>query len=80
MAIGPSCQITQTTQIKIMRYLNAIICFRRIYILPIFTVGLFLIGIAVGMYLPAFPAPLSALQPYVGIVLLAVAVFLLVKG
>ena len=43
-------------------------------------VGMFFIGISVGMYLPALPEPLGMLNPYLGIAFLVVAVALMIKG
>lgn len=43
------------------------------------TIGMFFIGLAVGLYFPAFPAPLSIINPYLGIIFLVVAVILLVR-
>ena len=42
--------------------------------------GLVLMGAAVGVYMPILPAPLNAIQPYVGFVLLVVAIILFVKS
>ena len=44
------------------------------------SVGMFLIGIAVGLYMRGLPVPLDFLNPYFGIALLIVAVILFVKG
>lgn len=44
-------------------------------------VGLFFIGIALGMYLPsAIPAEFTILNPYFGIIFLILAAVLIVKG
>lgn len=45
------------------------------------SVGLLFIGIALGMYLPdVIPADYAALNPYLGIIFLILAAFLIVKG
>ncbi|MDO8428141.1 MAG: hypothetical protein Q7S92_02915 [Candidatus Diapherotrites archaeon] len=44
------------------------------------TIGMFLIGIALGLYMPGLPAPLDLINPYVGFGLIVVAVVLFVKG
>ncbi|MFA4906817.1 MAG: hypothetical protein WC602_00915 [archaeon] len=43
-------------------------------------VGMFLIGIAIGLYLPKFPQPLDLLNTYFGLVLIIIAIILLVKS
>ena len=43
-------------------------------------VGMFLIGIAVGLYMPGLPSPVNILQPYIGLVLIVVGVILFIKG
>ena len=43
-------------------------------------VGMFLIGVAIGVYLPNFPAPAEFLNTYLGIILVLLAVVLFVKG
>ncbi len=42
-------------------------------------IGLFLIGVALGWYMPNFPAPLQFLNIYLGIVLIIIAIILFVK-
>ena len=41
--------------------------------------GLFLIGIGVGMYLPALPKPLNNIQPFLGLIIIIIGVLLMLK-
>ena len=41
--------------------------------------GLFLIGIGVGMYLPALPKPLNTIQPFLGLIVIIIGVLLMLK-
>ncbi len=43
-------------------------------------VGMFLIGMAIGVYLPAFPEPVAFLNTYLGIILIILAIVLFVKA
>lgn len=43
-------------------------------------VGMLLLGIAIGQYLPSLPAPIDVYQTYLGIVLIVFAIILFVKG
>lgn len=43
-------------------------------------VGMLLLGIAIGQYIPPFPEPLGFLDVYFGFILIIAAVLLLVKG
>ncbi|MBN2067897.1 MAG: hypothetical protein JW744_05505 [Candidatus Diapherotrites archaeon] len=43
-------------------------------------VGMLLLGIAIGTYIPAFPEPIQIINPYIGIILLVIAVILFVKS
>ena len=43
-------------------------------------VGMFLIGIGLGSYIPKFPAPLDILNPWFGLILIALGILLLVKN
>ncbi|MDO8627634.1 MAG: hypothetical protein Q7K42_04165 [Candidatus Diapherotrites archaeon] len=42
--------------------------------------GLFLLGIAVGTFIPALPKPLDIIQPFLGLILIIVAAVLIIKG
>ena len=44
------------------------------------SVGLFLIGIALGMLLPALPEPANMVIPYLPYVFIVIAIVVLVKG
>ncbi len=44
------------------------------------SVGMLLIGAAIGLYLPKFPAPLDFLNVYLGIILLVVAIVLIIRS
>ncbi len=43
-------------------------------------VGMLLLGMAIGTYLPDFPEPLAKINPFLGIILLVIAVILFVKS
>jgi len=43
-------------------------------------VGMLLLGMAIGSYLPDFPAPIEKANPYIGVILLVIAVILFVKS
>jgi len=42
-------------------------------------IGFFLIGMALGLYLPAFQAPVDFLNTYLGLLLIVIAVIIFVK-
>jgi hypothetical protein len=42
-------------------------------------VGLFLIGLGVGTYIPLLPSPLDVIQPYLGLVVILIGVLIMVK-
>lgn len=41
--------------------------------------GLFLIGIGVGLYVPAMPKPIDVIQPFLGLIIILIGVMLLIK-
>ena len=43
-------------------------------------VGMLLLVIAIGQYIPAFPAPADVIQPYMGLILIVFAIVLFIKG
>ncbi len=43
-------------------------------------VGMLLLGMAIGLYIPVLPDPVGQFQKYVGIVLIVVAVMLFMKS
>lgn len=43
-------------------------------------IALFLFGLAIGLYLPPFPAPFVFLNVYLGILLVFVGIILMVKN
>jgi hypothetical protein len=43
------------------------------------TISFFLIGLALGLYLPAFQAPVEFLNTYLGLLLIVIAVIIFVK-
>ena len=43
-------------------------------------IGMFMIGIVIGMNLPAFPEPLGFIRAYLPILLLIIAVVLFIKS
>ena len=42
--------------------------------------GLFLIGIALGMLIPSLPEPVAVLNPYLTFIFIVVAIVVFVKG
>jgi len=43
------------------------------------SIGFFLIGMALGLYLPSFQAPVEFLNIYLGLLLIVIAVIIFVK-
>ena len=43
-------------------------------------VGFLLLGMGVGKYFPSFPEPLNVINPWVGIILIILGIFLLIKN
>lgn len=43
-------------------------------------VGMLLLGIAIGQYIPSLPAPANTVQQYLGIVLIVLAIVLFIKS
>ena len=43
-------------------------------------VGMLLLGMAIGSYLPNLPDPVSVINPYLGLIFLVLAVILFIKG
>jgi hypothetical protein len=43
-------------------------------------VGMFLLGIAIGQYLPSFPEPLGMFQQYLGVALVIIAIIFFVRS
>ncbi len=43
-------------------------------------VGMLLLGIAIGQYIPSLPEPANAIQPYLGLILIVLAIVLFVKS
>ena len=42
-------------------------------------IGMFLIGLGAGMYIPGFPAPLNVINPYIGLIILIIGIVVLLK-
>ncbi|MBS3057475.1 MAG: hypothetical protein J4415_02495 [Candidatus Diapherotrites archaeon] len=43
-------------------------------------VGMFLIGLGVGTYLPEFPAPINIINPYFGLILMVIGIVVFLRG
>ncbi|MDP6671067.1 MAG: hypothetical protein QGI60_04595 [archaeon] len=43
-------------------------------------VGMLLLGMAIGTYLPPLPEPVSAINPFVGLIFLVLGVIMFIKG
>ena len=42
-------------------------------------VGLFMIGIGVGLYIPHLPEPASILQPFLGLIFVIIGILLMIR-
>ncbi|MBU0662467.1 MAG: hypothetical protein ABH854_00830 [Candidatus Diapherotrites archaeon] len=42
-------------------------------------IGMFLIGAALGIFMPSLPAPLNGFSPYIGIIFLAIGLYFFIK-
>jgi len=43
-------------------------------------VGMLLLGIAIGQYIPDLPEPANTIQPYLGLILIVLAIILFIKS
>jgi len=43
-------------------------------------VGLFMIGIGVGLYIPNLPDPVTILQPFLGLIFVIIGILLMLRG